>query len=388
MAHCLPPLSGCLLCTTGNSYHRTGNSYKYITSALFAEYELRTRSERLTLFFGNHRTLWFHKRQLVVAEEVNAENVTTGDYAVAVRGLGEHEWRREDLATHMAHYGEIVTVCYTKSIGRLLAAETKLHVATTKLDEIKAYRGKVAALSPLPARRKKHTMTHAYHAVAVALFNLSTTGGFGTEKHLATLEVRVKKFQEKCDLETKQKIKNVGDAFVVFNFECHKTRLFEDYRRGWYERTLQWAFPKLKIGAPRFKGKILTMEPPPEPSDVRWGNYGIWRWKRVTKDCATALGMLAAVLVGVVLQGVFTTIKNDLRIDTYDRQLYARATGTVRAFPNSKSGSRFAQGTRLTLFLSQSDTHPGPGGRRAGADVHDFFLPRYCRRERFPDHHR
>jgi curved DNA-binding protein CbpA len=51
-AHCLRTLRDYLLCNTGIRTSTRG-SYKYITSALFAEYKLRTWPERLTLFFYN-----------------------------------------------------------------------------------------------------------------------------------------------------------------------------------------------------------------------------------------------------------------------------------------------------------------------------------------------
>ena len=274
--------------------------------------------------------LYFHKKQLVNAEEVNAANVTTGDYAIAVSGLGEHDLKRDDLAQHMAHYGEIACVVYTKNIGNVLAAEEKLQLAQLKVSEIKAYRAKCEALNQVKRGKKKNFVVRIYHKTAVLLFNLLCTGGFGSTKHLANLEGAVKKAREKCRLAGKQKTKNVGDAFVTFNYEQHKSQCFDDYRRSYTERTLTYLFPKWcrNTGAPKFRGKILTMEPPPEPSDVQWGNYGVLKVKRKFKDAVTFLAMTTVVLIGAALQHIFHTLKDNMRVQAYERGLYARATGS------------------------------------------------------------
>jgi hypothetical protein len=283
----------------------------------------------------------FHRRQLIVARQVNEANITTSDYAVAVSGLGEHEFRREDLANHMAHYGEVAACVYTKNIGALLAAEEKYQAAVNKRDEIRAYRAKLAVIEaetrgngrgPRKTRRPfGYTLTRLRKRLSVFLFNNLVCGGSGTEAHLRKLEALVKERRAKCVEAARVPVKNVGEAFVTFNYETHLRNCFEDHRRPLLEKTFTRLFPKWKIGAPKFRGKTLTVEAPPEPSDVLWANYGQSREKRLAKNAVAFLGMLAALFAGVALQIYFQQIRDAARVESYDRALYARATGTETA---------------------------------------------------------
>ena len=63
------------------------------------------RCSSATLFLVMLWILNFHKQQLITAQQINARSVTVGDYTVAVSGLGVHNSSREDLASHMSHYG-------------------------------------------------------------------------------------------------------------------------------------------------------------------------------------------------------------------------------------------------------------------------------------------
>lgn len=283
----------------------------------------------------------FHRRQLIVARQVNEANITTSDYAVAVSGLGEHEFRREDLANHMAHYGEVAACVYTKNIGALLAAEGKYYAAVNKRDEIRAYRAKLAAIEAETRRDGRgpsktrypfgYTTTRLRKRLSVFLFNHLACGGSGTEAHLRKLEALVKERRAKCVEAARVPVKNVGEAFVTFNYETHLHNCFEDHRRPLLEKTLTRLFPKWKIGAPKFRGQTLTVEAPPEPSDVLWANYGQSREKRLAKNALAFLGMLAALFAGVALQIYFQQIRDAARVESYDRALYARATGTETA---------------------------------------------------------
>ena len=288
----------------------------------------------------------YHRRQLVIARQVNEANITTADYTVAVSGLGDHEFRREDLANHMAHYGEVVACVYTKNIGALLAAEEKYQAAVNTRDEIRSYRAKLAADDAErlgdgrgPRKTKRRPFGYAFarlrKRMGVFLFNVAVCGGPGTEAHLRKLEARVKERRAKCVEAARVPIKNVGEAFVTFNYETHLNNCFEDHRRPFLERTLTYAFPKWKIGAPKFRDKILTVEAPPEPSDVSWANYGQSRGKRRVKNALAFLGMLAALFLGVGLQIQFQQLRDAARIESYDRALYSRATGTETALEDA-----------------------------------------------------
>jgi hypothetical protein len=141
----------------------------------------------------------------------------------------------------------------------------------------------------------------------------------------------VKERKAKCVEAARAPVKNVGEAFVTFNYETHLNNCFEDHRRPLLEKTLTRVFPKWNIGAPKFRDKILTVDAAAEPSDVLWANYGQSREKRVAKNALAFLGMLAALFVGIGLQIYFQQVRDAARIESYDRALYSRATGTETA---------------------------------------------------------
>ena len=139
----------------------------------------------------------------------------------------------------------------------------------------------------------------------------------------------MKERREKC-VEAARAGQNVGEAFVTFNYETHLNNCFEDHRRPLLEKTLTRVFPKWKIGAPKFRDKILTVDAAAEPSDVLWANYGQSREKRFAKNALAFLGMLAALFVGIGLQIYFQQVR-DAAPSSRNRALYSRATGTETA---------------------------------------------------------
>ena len=303
--------------------------------------------------------LHYHRRQLIVARQVNEANITTADYAVAVSGLGEHEFRREDLANHMAHYGEVAACVYTKNISALLAAEKKYQAAVNKRDEIRAYRARLVGLEaetrgngrgPNKTRRPfGYAFARLRKRLSVFLFNNVVCGGPGTEAHLRKLEALVKERREKCVEAARAPVKNVGEAFVTFNYETHLNNCFEDHRRPLLEKTLTRVFPKWKIGAPKFRDKILTVDAAAEPSDVLWANYGQSRSKRFAKNALAFLGMLAALFVGIGLQIYFQQVRDAARIESYDRALYSRATGTETALGDAAAIQSLTMASSLVI---------------------------------------
>ena len=265
----------------------------------------------VTLFLVLLWILNFHKQQLITAQEINARSVTVGDYTVAVYGLGVHNSSREDLAAHMSHYGEVASVVYVKNIGTLLMTEHKLADAKAKLREIRAFREATAS-------GKKPGML-------AGAFNSAFCGGNGNDKHLAKLEEQVRELEAKVSELAKQRVTNVGEAFVTFNYEMHANNCFYDHRRGIIERILGW------IGcvhaAPKFKGKTMTLDAPPEPCDVEWENYDIRGFTRTSRNVKTLFGMLAALGVGIALQVSFEQLREDVRVEQYDEEVKASAYG-------------------------------------------------------------
>ena len=263
----------------------------------------------VTLFLVMLWILNFHKQQLITAQQINARSVTVGDYTVAVSGLGVHNSSREDLASHMSHYGEVASVVYVKNIGTLLMTEHKLADAKAKLREIRAFR--------------EATASGEKPGMFAGAFNSAFCGGNGNDKHLAKLEEQVRELEAKVSELAKQKVTNVGEAFVTFNYEMHANNCFYDHRRGVIERILGW-FGCVRA-APKFKGKQMTLDAPPEPCDVEWENYDIRGLARTSRNVKTLFGMLAALGVGIALQVSFEQLREDVRVEQYDEEVKAAA---------------------------------------------------------------
>ena len=329
------------LSTGWNDQDSSGTTYPASTVGRFRGVSRACTACKCSPSSSSSWILNFHRRQLIVARQVNEANITTAD-AVAVSSLGNTSFGAR-TANHMAHYGEVVACVYTKNIGALLAAEEKYQAAVNKRDEIRAYRAKLAAVEAETRgtgredqRPFGYTLTRLRKRLSVFCSTTSCAAP-GREAHLRKLEVLVKERRAKCVEAARVPVKNVGEAFVTFNYEQHLNNCFEDHRRPLREKTLTRFFPKWKIGAPKFRGKTLTVEAPPEPSDVLWANYGQSREKRLAKNALAFLGMLAALFAGVGLQIYFQQIRDAARVEAYD----ARYTLAPREPRRSETRRRF-----------------------------------------------
>ena len=226
-----------------------------------------------TLFLVMLWILNFHKQQLITAQQINARSVTVGDYTVAVSGLGVHNSSRKTSHRTWRTTARWRAVVYVKNIGTLLMTEHKLADAKAKLREIRAFRQATASGG------KPGMFAGAFRrpsAAATRRQALGRAGGAGRRE----LEAKVSEL-------AKQKVTNVGEAFVTFNYEMHANNCFYDHRRGVIERILGW-FGCVRA-APKFKGKQMTLDAPPEPCEPPPENYDVRGLARTSPKCQDAL---------------------------------------------------------------------------------------------------
>ena len=121
----------------------------------------------------------------------------------------------------------------------------------------------------------------------------------------------------------KQKVTNVERGVRHVQLRDARQQLFLDHRRGVIERILGW-FGCVRA-APKFKGKQMTLDAPPEPCDVEWENYDIRGLARTSRNVKTLFGMLAALGVGIALQVSFEQLREDVRVEQYDEEVKAAA---------------------------------------------------------------
>ena len=286
-------------------------------------------------------SLNYHKQQLVTAQEINARSVTVGDYTVAVAGLDADaaDATREELAAHMAHYGEVASVVFTKNIGTLLFVERKLATLKMRLAEAKAW---VEDGDGAEQRRD---------GFVAKMFKSAAGLGRGDAAAVAALEARAAAAAAAAASLSRRPIANVGEAFVTFNYEQHANQCFDDHDRAGGTRLTQllaYLFPGRFGATPTFRGRFLRCEPPPEPCDVMWENYDVRGNERLRRDVVAFFAMLACICVGAALQYQFELLREDVRVEQYDEELVAAAGN----FESSLSLADEAYARALTVASS------------------------------------
>ena len=286
--------------------------------------------------------LWslnYHKQQLITAQEINARSVTVGDYAVAVHGLdaaSDERVSRDELAAHMAHYGEVASVVFTKNIGTLLFVEKKLASLQMRLAEAKAWAEDAGA---------------GGGGFFGAAFKSAAGLGRADAAAVARLEASASATRAVAARLSRQPIANIGEAFVTFNYEQHANQCFDDHDRGGASalgRCLVFLFPGRFGATPRFRGRALRCEPPPEPCDVTWENYDVRGNERVRRGVAAFAAMLLCICAGAGLQYQFELLRESVRVEQYDEELVA-AAGNVES---SLSFADQAYSRALTVLSS------------------------------------
>ena len=284
-------------------------------------------------------TLHYHKQQLITAQEINARSVTVGDYAVAVRGLetaSEETVTRDELAAHMAHYGEVASVVFTKNIGTLLFVENQLASLQMRLAEAKAWATDAGA---------------GRDGFSASLFKSAAGLGRADAAAVARLEARVRATRAAAARLSRRPVANLGEAFVTFNYEQHAKQCFDDHDRGGASalgRCLANAFPDRFGAPPRFRGRALRCEPPPEPCDVTWANFDVRGNERVRRGVVAFAAMLLCIGAGAGLQYQFESLRESVRVEQYDEELVA-AAGNVES---SLSFADKAYASALTALSS------------------------------------
>jgi len=283
-------------------------------------------------------TLNYHKQQLVTAQEINARSVTVGDYTVAVSGLdaASGDASRDELAAHMAHYGEVASVVFTKNIGTLLFVERKLAELRMRLAEAKAWAADGGG---------------GGGGFFGGMFRRAAGVGRGDAASVAALEARASAARAAATRLSRRPIANVGEAFVTFNYEQHANQCFDDYDRAGATRLTQLAaylFPGRFGATPRFRGRALRCEPPPEPNDVTWENYDVRGHERTRRDVVSFTAMLMSIVLGAGLQYQFELLREDTRVEQYDEALVA-AAGNAES---SLSWADVAYARALTVLSS------------------------------------
>jgi len=119
---------------------------------------------------------------------------------------------------------------------------------------------------------------------------------------------------------------NIGEAIVTFNYEAHCNNLYDDQRRTRTERL--WDFIKGAKSNPTFHGKNLHVAPAPEPSDVNWENFDVRGRRRHVRQAGAAAVLLLALGLGIALQVYSENMRQDLRVEMYDKKIKAAASGS------------------------------------------------------------
>lgn len=279
----------------------------------------------------------YHKQQLIMAQEINARSVTVGDYAVQVSGLGANRFTRDELAQHMSHYGEVVSVAYTKNIGTLLFADKVLLGLNMRLQEAKEW-------------RNARVNGESSDGFLVTLFKSAASVGNGDDAAVEKLQQATEKVEKYVHTLSKHPVINIGEAFVTFNYEQHANNCFDDYDRGGDTRLtklIHYLFPN-RHPSPTFGGRILQCRSPPEPCDVMWENYDVRGSERRKRDVVTALIMVICILLLSFIQYLFELLREDVRTSQYDENVVASAGG----YESSLTPKDVAYAQFLTMLSS------------------------------------
>lgn len=142
---------------------------------------------------------------------------------------------------------------------------------------------------------------------------------------------------------SKKPVHNAGEAFVTFNYEAHCNNAFNDHRRTFSERVDD--ILKCRQGPPRFNGKRIRLQRPPEASDVNWENFDVRGLDRLKREVVTLLVMAVALGVGIVFQVIFEEIRQNIRVQAYDQEVKSAVTGV-------ESGNDSARNDLTLNFLT------------------------------------
>ena len=138
---------------------------------------------------------------------------------------------------------------------------------------------------------------------------------------------------------------------MTFNYEQHANQCFDDHDRAGATRLTKLAtylFPGRFGLTPRFRGRALRCEPPPEPNDVTWENYDVRGYERTRRDVVSFTAMLMSLVIGAGLQYQFELLREDVRVEQYDEALVA-AAGNAES---SLSWADVAYARALTVLSS------------------------------------
>lgn len=124
---------------------------------------------------------------------------------------------------------------------------------------------------------------------------------------------------------SKKPVHNAGEAFVTFNYEAHCNNAFNDLRRTFSESVDDVL--KCRRGPPRFNGKRIRLQAPPEASDVNWENFDVRGFDRLKREVVTLSVMAVALGVGIALQVIFEDMRQNIRVRAHDQEVKSAVTG-------------------------------------------------------------
>jgi len=246
---------------------------------------------------------WFvalKRGQMTSAQQINASVISVADYAVYVRNTGFETVARKDLEEFFSHYGEVAVACFTVSVGKYMRMEERLRQLKLKRDELDAM-----CLNP-----------HKNAGLVGLVYKLLLAWSCNVQGVLHSTEQAIQALEHDISLLQADDLLPTGDAIITFNYEAHANNVFKDHGVNLLDAVKAKVF--CQRTAPAFKGHRISVERPPEPSDMLWENTDVYGVSVTLRRAASALIICGILLVGFRLQTLIELEKNAARTQIQD----------------------------------------------------------------------
>ena len=229
--------------------------------------------------------------------EIDKLNVTPSDFTVVVKGISNYSDEKaiidfmQNKTKPFNEYAEVVEVSRSYNITQYVGRIKKIKKLKAQITQMEMSGEKKSRISCLGRRQNKQEI----------------------KKKIEELEKWKIEFEQSGNLQFEQ-----GNwIFVTFRKQTDSKEIMDYWQEKEVEkfsRILTCCLHQYIYSERRFEGRMIKIEPAPEPSDIIWENLTVGFWVRLTKKFKTLIVTLA--LIGLSFFVV-------LSIKIYEYNVYA-----------------------------------------------------------------